>query len=125
VKFIVTSIPHSYQRYETVGDWIASRGHLRHIRVSEMGNEDYAFLIAIHEMIEAWLCLKRGVTQEAVDSFDQEFEAKRVEGNEDEPGHDPKAPYHKEHVFAEKIERMLAKELGVNWKQYDRTVVSL
>jgi hypothetical protein len=43
----------------------------------------------------------------------------------DEPGHDPKAPYNKEHIFAEKIERQIAEELGVDWEEYSRVVESL
>ena len=126
MNVLLNTIPHAVQRYETVGDWITDgRGHLRYVQVSEMGNEDYHFLVGIHEMIEAWLCLKRGVSQEAVDAFDRDFEAKRADGNEDEPGHDPSAPYHREHVFAEKIERLVADELGVNWDAYDKTVTGL
>lgn len=126
MNIILDTIPHHAQRYPTVGDWIEDgRGHLRHVRVSEMGNEDYHFLVALHEMIEAWLCLKRGVSQESVDAFDQTFEAARPEGDDREPGHEPDAPYHREHVFAEKIERMVAEELGVDWDAYDKTVGAL
>jgi hypothetical protein len=123
--YMVQSIAHKDQRYETVGDWLCGRGHLRYVNVSKMGNEDYEFLVGIHEQIEAWLCLKRGITQAAVDEFDKAFEAARVEGNTDEPGHDPAAPYGREHRFAEKIERLVAEELGIEWDAYDKAVVSL
>jgi len=36
----------------------------------------------------------------------------------------PRAPCRREHVFATKIERMLAVELGVDWRSYDREVSS-
>jgi hypothetical protein len=52
------------------------------------------------------------------------YEAKRKPGDTSEPGDDAKAPYHREHVFATKIERLLAVELGVNWRDYDREVSS-
>lgn len=126
MRIVITTIPHASQRYDTCGDWIEDgRGHLRHVRVSEMGHEDYHFLVAVHEMVEAWLCLKRGITQEAVDAFDKDFEAKRPAGDDREPGHEPDAPYHREHVFAERIERLVAEELGVDWDEYDRIVSSL
>ncbi len=125
MRIQITTIPHSEQRYETVGDWLTAHGQLRHIRVSDMGNEDYALLVGLHELIESWLCIKRGITQEAVDGFDIEFEKRRVPGNTDEPGHDPDAPYRREHVFAEKIEQLMAEELGIDWDEYSRVVEEL
>jgi len=119
------TIPHKNQRYETVGDWIVRHGKLREIYVSDMHNEDYALLVAVHELLEAAICLKRGVTQKQVDEFDKAFEAVREDGNTEEPGDQPDAPYYREHQFATKVERMLAQELGVEWDVYDRTVVGL
>jgi hypothetical protein len=64
------------------------------------------------------------VSPEAVDRFDRAYEAKRKPGDDREPGDDAKAPYHREHVLATKIERLLAKQLGVDWTKYDRDVSS-
>lgn len=122
MRIEVLTVPHECQRYPTVGDWIADEDGVR-IRVSDMVNDDYHMLVAIHELVEAYLCLKRGISQEAVDAFDQAFEAGRIDDSE--PGHDPQAPYHREHVFAEKIERMLAEEAGIDWAQYDTIVSNL
>ena len=36
----------------------------------------------------------------------------------DDPGDDPRAPYHLEHLTASAIERRLALELGVSWDAY-------
>jgi len=125
MKIQLRTIPHLSQRYETVGDWeIAPNGDIL-ISVSDMGNEDYSFLVAIHEAIEVWLCRKRGISQEAVDDFDIAYEKKRSEGDVSEPGDHPDAPYRKEHQFATRIERLLAEELGVDWEHYDSTVVNL
>ena len=125
MKIQLRTIPHSEQRYETVGDWEnLPDGSLR-ISVSDMGNDDYAFLVAIHELVEVWLCNKRGITDEAVSAFDIEYEKNRPEGDESEPGDHPDAPYRKEHFFATNIERMIALELGVDWKLYSERVESL
>ena len=43
----------------------------------------------------------------------------------DEPGDTLQAPYHKEHMFAEKIERSVADELGVDWKEYSELTAKL
>ena len=56
-----------------------------------------------------------------VRTFDIEFEKERAEGKWDEnaePGDDPRAPYKTEHCLAEIIERLVARELGVDWKQH-------
>ena len=125
MKIQLRTIPHSEQRYETCGDWEnLPEGSLR-ISVSDMGNDDYAFLVAIHELVEVWLCNKRGITDEAVSAFDIEYEKNRPEGDESEPGDHPDAPYRKEHFFATNIERMIALELGVDWEKYSKAVMSL
>jgi len=125
MKIQLRTIPHSEQRYETCGDWEnLSDGSLR-ISVSDMGNEDYAFLVAIHEAVEVWLCNKRGIADEAVSSFDIAFEKNRPDDDESEPGDHPDAPYRKEHFVATNIERIIAAELGIDWATYNKAVMSL
>jgi hypothetical protein len=120
----IETIPIEEMRYDTVGDYYEESG-IRQFRIADMKNEDYEFLVLIHEMIEEHLTRKRGISEESITAFDVEFEKNRKEGNIDEPGHDINAPYHKEHVFAECIERLIAQELGVDWKKYDDTVNTL
>ena len=125
MEILIKTIPHKKQRYETVGDWVVEPDGTLKIFVSEMGDSDYNFLVALHELVELYLCQKRVIKQEAVDKFDIEFEKNRPEGDESEPGDHPDAPYRKEHFFATNIERMIALELGVDWKLYDKAVMSL
>jgi len=47
------------------------------------------------------------------DLFDIQFEG------DGEPGDDPKAPYHRKHQWASRLERMFAAELGVDWGKYE------
>ena len=110
------TLPAQYMRYKTLGDWY---GHDRHIisTVAEMGNPKYEFLIFLHELIEARLCMARGVDEGDVTRFDILFEK---EGKEGEPGDDPEAPYFKEHQFATKIEMMMCDEMGLDRNAYDR-----
>ena len=122
----LTEIEHEKQRYETVGDWEVGGDPPRFtITVSKMPNPDHMFLVQLHEMIEVWLCHRRGIPQEVVDRFDMEYEAQRPEGDDSEPGAQPNAPYHREHWFATKMERQMAEELGVNWEEYEATINSL
>jgi hypothetical protein len=111
-------IPHANQRYETPGDWyydIAPSIPLLHVRASAMSDHRYEFLILLHEIVEAMLCSTTGVTQREVDEFDTGFTG-TAEGSE--PGDDPEAPYHREHVIASVVERLAAELLSVDWNVY-------
>ena len=124
LRIVIETIDHSKQRYPTVGDWQIDKAGNLHITVSKMSDQRYEFLVAAHEMIEAYLAMHAGVSPEAVDRFDRAYEAKRYPGDDSEPGDDPRAPYHRHRMFASKIERSLAKQLGVDWRAYDRDVSS-
>ena len=123
MKIIIESIPHNKQRYETCGDW-KFEGDTLHVTVSHT-EDNYDFLIGIHEAIEAWLCRERGIAEPDITAFDVKFENKRPEGNDDEPGDDPQAPYKREHFTATNIERILADQLHVEWSEYDKTINAL
>lgn len=119
----IKTIPHKEQRYDTCGDYWKD-GKINRFRVSKM-NDDYEFLVVIHELIEAHLAKKRGIKWKDIDNFDKKFEAARKPDNVDEPGNDAAAPYKKEHRFAENIERQVALELGVDWFEYEKVVEKL
>lgn len=133
---VIKTIPHAKQRYPTVGDYfdgvLVDPTHYnepaRHFRISDMGNPDFEFLVALHELIESHLVQKRGISDYAIDAFDKDFEIAREQGlqaKDAEPGDDPQAPYHREHVFATTIEKWVARELGVDWQEYGEAVMSL
>ncbi len=108
----IRAIRHDEHRYETAGDWYDAPDGTLAIRVSDLGDPRFTTLLAIHELVEALLCRFRGIPVEAVDAWDQAY----ADG---EPGDDPRAPYHREHRFAELVERLLAHELGVDWAEYE------
>jgi len=118
-------IPHDQQRYPTCGDWFFDADGNLTIRVSRMSDWRHEALVAVHELVEVLLCKQRGISQSEVDAFDKQFEANRPEGNEDEPGDDPDAPYRKEHFFATNLEALLSAELDVEWPTYEKEVQSL
>jgi hypothetical protein len=118
-------IPNEAQRYPTVGDYYEA-GFNTFFKISALGDARMEFLVSIHEQIEQFLCKVRGISEpNQIKPFDEEFERNRQPGNVDEPGHDPSAPYHREHVFAEKIEMQIADELGVDWGEYSNRVNAL
>lgn len=145
-------ISHDRQRYPTTGDWTFTPDGLL-VSVSHMHNDDYEFLVAIHETIEAWLCKKHGIKDEDVCAFDEAYEERRAYAAEmgylganpgylsgtlvrdfscrcnvteiSEPGDDIHAPYYKQHQIATGVERILAAELGVSWNEYEAANLKL
>jgi hypothetical protein len=122
----IKTVPHSKQRYDTIGDWqLGPKGHID-ISVSDLGDRYKESLVAIHEFVEAILCDYHGISQEAVDNFDLEYEARRHPNDStSEPGDSFQSPYKKEHRFAENIERQLCHEFRIDWSDYEKTIYSL
>lgn len=128
LKISLETIKHKDHRYATVGDYWENKSGERYIKASEMKNRDYELLVFIHEVIEQHLCIKHGISEKSITTFDIAFEERRKKGlvsMSAEPGDDINAPYHKEHVFANNIERLVAFVLGVNWDAYNDKVMSL
>lgn len=118
--------PYHLMRYPSCGDWqISPRSGKVAISVAELGNEDYEFLIGLHELVEVWLCKKAGIPDEEVTAFDIDFENRRVPGNTDEPGDDPASPYRHEHRIATIVEMIVADAMGTDWRAYEKAVNSL
>jgi hypothetical protein len=131
MKINIETIPHDQQRYETPGDYWVGKDDSIQIRVSKMGDHnsavagDYEFLVALHELIEVHLCKKAGISLKIIDNFDKDYEQLRKPEDESEPGDATNCPYKKQHLIATGIEKIVAAELGIDWKTYDKTVTSL
>lgn len=125
-KIVIEVIPHKAQRYDTLGDWIVKNNELL-IRVSDVDNFFYSLIIALHEVLEAVLCIRDGIKQEEVDMFDIMYEKTRGNGvapcgckHKDEPGDDSHAPYRIQHKKATELEKKLCRLLGIKWQIYNR-----
>jgi hypothetical protein len=125
----IKTIPHHCQHYDTVGNyWRDTDGcgtGLLEIRVSRMRDRRHEFLVALHELIEAFLCEWRRISFATITRFDIEYEGRRRKGDFTEPGASARAPYRREHRFAERVERIVARELEVEWGRYNRAVERL
>jgi hypothetical protein len=87
---------------------------------------DSRLAVAIHELVEGYLCCKNQVTEQDVVTFDEQYEKEREEGkhgNAEEPGDDPCAPYRKEHRAATRVEREVCKALGISWTTHEQAVL--
>lgn len=95
-------------RYNTLGDWF----YVPFIdtlvfQVADTGNDEYNKLILIHELIEELLTSHKGIKEEDIMKFDIEHPEL------DEPGESRLAPYHDEHMLAQRIEDMLCVYMGI------------
>lgn len=99
-----------------MGDYRTDRNGTLQVRISDLGGLDYEIPVLIHELIEWYLCQKRGISNDQIDVFDFQFQG------DGEPGDSPLSPYIKEHRFAENIERQIVHEAGLRWAEYDRHI---
>ena len=99
-------------RYDSLGDYFRNGAGTDCIEILDMGSADHEFAVAVHELVESFLCRRRGVTYDQVDAFDFAYTG------DGEPGDAPDCPYAKEHLFATKIEAMIVAELGLDWVEY-------
>ena len=93
-----------------VADWYEKKGIVK-IDTAEEQGFDSALAVAMHEIIEKALCDRAGITCEQVDLFD-------LQCHDYDPGCNPAAPYHHQHMAALKVERAVCKALGLSWKQH-------
>jgi hypothetical protein len=106
-------------RYSTCGDWEWLPDGAMKVTVPNYGNrEDSAFLVALHEMVEAFLCKGAGVTELEVSGFD------KAHPELEEPGDSRLAPYHKQHVVATNVEKLVCEAAGIKWDDHNEWVTN-
>jgi hypothetical protein len=120
MKIVINTINHKDQRVGEVGDYWEKDGTATFV-ISKM-NKNYQALVILHELAEYFLVKKNKISLKAIDRFDKEF---YENNNFGEAGGSKKSPYYNQHKFATKIEKMLAKELGISWNKYNKAVNSL
>jgi hypothetical protein len=118
------TIPPAAQRPPyTVGDWYEQDG-IGQILVSEMGDEQYEFFVAAHELVQYWLCARWGITEESVRAFGAAW-GQQSHARGAEAGDALEAPHHWAHVMASLVERFLAFVLRVDFREYDETLICM
>lgn len=113
----INFIPHAIQRYDTAGDYKEFEDSW-YVFVSETEDWRYEFLVLLHELVEMALTKHRGIDWNLIDEWDMMGPGK----DSDDPGAMEDAPYHKEHMQAESIERQVAEMLGVVWDEYQKAL---
>jgi hypothetical protein len=92
--------------------WVDEKGTLQ-VRAVEFQELDHSFRVAVHELLEAWRCYRKGIKLEDIEAFDAAHE------EEDDPGMLPDAPYHKEHMQSNLIEDIMLLQDGYTPEDYD------
>lgn len=113
----IKTIEHADHVYPTIGNW-TWKGQRLVIHVSDMADWRHELLVAVHELVESYLCRMDGVPECLVGKFDREFERQRKKGDNREPGDQFDCVYRRQHQFAEHIEHALCEVLEVKWKDY-------
>jgi len=113
-------IPHKSQRYDTCGDYEEFSKTCWNVSISRhpLGWRAEA-LVLIHELIEMMLCRHRGISWDSIDEFDM------AHPELDDPGSCKRAPYHREHVFAVRVEKMMCLLFGFDWDTYDKSFAKM
>ena len=113
------------QRYPTCGDyWETDTSY--EFRITKQVRDERNILILLHEIVEYYLCTRRGISEQEITEFDLKWEqGPKVE---EEPGNCKELdtltnPYYWEHRFSENIERMVALEADIDWEDYERKLV--
>lgn len=125
-SIVIDFVPIECQRYITLGDYMEEDGKY-HIKITIQDDFYHALAIALHEFVEWFLTMKRGILESDIMKYDLYWEELEKEGKNiaDEPGYEPSNNiYRKEHEFSELIERLFIRELGYDWKNYEKQVMN-
>lgn len=103
---IIKFIPHAQQRYNTWGDYWYSDPQTLQVRVTVLEDWRHSFALAIHELFEFGVAVLLHKTRiEDIDAFDKAYRGA-------DPGSNPKAPYHAEHMQATEAEELFYEASG-------------
>ena len=125
LDIMLKTIPANLVRAEQSGDWSYGSVAILASVIEGTYPPDNELMIVIHEVVEAWLCRRAGITEAAVVKFDEMYEDERKAGHhtkDDEPGDDPRSPYRIQHQAATHVERAVGAALDVSWTEHERLV---
>lgn len=121
-NIFVRVVKSSEQPFCTIGHWMYDKEGNLLILITKMKDWRYEFGVFIHEIVEWALCEYKGITVEECDKFDELYEEGYRTGKipvKKEAGYDKHCPYHRGHVWGDRISWVIMVLLGVNWKDYN------
>lgn len=122
LHYHIHTIPHAKHRFPTCGDYWDEGVHTE-VRISSLPDPRMEFCVLMHELFEHFSTKMAGIDEETqILPFDLEYERNRPDGDVSEPGDDPRAPYHIQHIMATEIEKLVAEKLGLLWDDYTKVI---
>lgn len=113
-EIVIKIINHKDQRYDTWGDyWIEDDGTVQ-FRISRFENSYNVMPLLVHEFLEFWRCMAEGIKEPDITDYDL------AHLEDDDPGMNLDAPYHKEHLQSMGIERFICMQDGIDFETYYR-----
>lgn len=128
MRILIETVPHNKNRNNQVGDYRYLEDGTLHITVSDMGDERFESLVALHEFIEERLTKWAGISEEDITKYDYEYECRR-QNNEvplySENGFGKDCIYKKQHMVATGVEMIIASEANIDWNEYEQKINEL
>jgi hypothetical protein len=109
---IITVIPHKAQAYDTAGDYRQLNENWTEFKISQMEDDRYEFSLACHEFIEQFLTKMRSISEDEITQWDLDHI------DHPDPGSIEGCPYFREHAFSVEIEKLLMKEMSLDFDKY-------
>lgn len=111
----VSFLPMKQMRYETLDDYTLVDDVLL-IDIADTGDARSNYSLLIHAIVEYQVATLAGVTIGQIDDWDF------LHPNSDEPGEDPKCPYHAAHMAAMEAEKSAVSALGLTWAEHEQNL---
>ena len=123
-SILIDFVPLHKIRNNGIGDFFTQldRGVVRAVKLPDIR---YSILIALHEILEFVLTSNANIKESDIDKFDAIVELNGSESDKIDPGSLPNAPYKRQHLFSENIERLVALEMGIDFKEYNQVIDNL
>ena len=122
-KIIIKPVAPENQRFFECGDWFYdAEDDTLTIFVSRMADYRSELAVAVHEAVEAVMCLAADIPQTEIDYFDHNF-YKTHDDATLEAGNDKAAPYFNMHVAATSVEREVCLQTWLDWKKHEENVM--
>ncbi len=119
IKFI----PQSEQRYQTIGDYWETDSSIE-VRITKLSKPVFSMAALIHELWELFRAKEAQIPFALIDVFDMNYDYENGKYKED-VGLDPEAPYHKQHMESDALERTCLVIAGEDFIEYDNEVGKL